>query len=51
VKFSLEDSNMLRTIILNAEDRKCQSIATVYIYIYIYIHNDQFHMATCFDLP
>jgi hypothetical protein len=46
--FSLVYSMFLCIIILNTKERKCQSIANIYIYIYIY--NDKFHMAACFDL-
>jgi hypothetical protein len=46
-RISLEYSILWRIIILNVKERRCQSIAPIYIYIYIY--NDTFHMATCFD--
>jgi hypothetical protein len=41
VRFNLEYSILLRIIVLNIKERKCQSIATIYVYIminFIWLH-------------
>jgi hypothetical protein len=48
VSFNIDFSISLRIIILNTEERKCQSITT--IYIYIMINFILLHVSTCNEL-